>query len=175
MKFCLVVFEICKQTDSLRRSHYSCPLLERSKTRQCNDDDAVDGADDQLMLYRRDAADTEAAVCSACVRQAAAGLQQTRVAERHMTSSRPRATSTDTAVCSVHGCAHITLGYTMSSDAAEAGDDMLRVRRLASRGASHVVDSLDVTDALIHYYGDALCAVTFHRTMHFTALFSPMY
>ena len=78
-------------------------------------------------------------------------------------------------VCSVHSCAHITLGYTTSSEgASQAGDDLLRVRRLEAC-QSLVARPISVDDATLYHYGDALCSVRFARTLHLTALFSPIY
>jgi len=135
---------------------------------------------EQMMLYRRDVTEVEtAAACTTChMRQTAdtaSGLQPTLTASnmRSSTSAAVTAAAADT-VCSVHSCPHITLGYTSSSEPAQAGDDLLRVRRLAVR-SSNVVDSVTVHDALIDYYGDGLCSVRFDRPMHLAALFSPIY
>jgi len=135
---------------------------------------------DQLLLYRRDVADTDtASVCAACVR-----LRATTDSEsRHPRSpvqpciapsvlSAAAASIETEQVCAVHSCAHITLGYTASSEASQAGDDLLRMRRLQRTCR---VSPVSVSGGSIRYYGDALCAVQFAQPLHFPALFSPVY
>ena len=130
----------------------------------------IDSADDQLSLYRRDA-ETDAVVCTTCLQATDRRAVSQRPLERELTTSAGGGVDP---VCSVHSCAHVTLGYTAGSQPVQAGDDLLRVRRLeASR--SEVVRPLTISDARIHYYGDGLCYVQFASPMHFSALFSAIY
>jgi len=135
---------------------------------------------DQLLLYRRDVADTDtASVCAACVRLRATTDSESRHPRSpvqpciapSVLSAAAASIGTDE-VCAVHSCAHITLGYTASSEASQAGDDLLRMRRLQRTCR---VSPVSVSGGSIRYYGDALCAVQFAQPLHFPALFSPVY
>jgi len=137
---------------------------------------------DQLLLYRRDVADTDtASVCAACVRLRATTDSESRhprspvqpcIAPSVLSAAAAAASIETDEVCAVHSCAHITLGYTASSEASQAGDDLLRMRRLQRTCR---VSPVSVSGGSIRYYGDALCAVQFAQPLHFPALFSPVY
>lgn len=133
----------------------------------------VELAGDQLLLQRRNVAhqsdtlvDTETAVCRACMR--------TAEGESNRDADCRSLVSATTAVCSVHSRAHITVGYTQSTEPVQAGDDLLNVLHLAACSL-HVADPVTVDDGTLYYYGSGQCSVQFSQPLRFSALFSAHY